>query len=126
MKSRASHLSRRELIKGALATEAAAIVGCSSHHNVALTQSVQRENLNQGTTDWMLTNTRIDSKTKYRCPWIEGYCSHTSIRAGEKLSIFVSTNPASAFSCKIRQLGSGGCGFVSGSRVTILRFRRIG
>ena len=26
----------------------------------------------------------IDPSTKYRCPWIEGYCSKTSVRAGEK------------------------------------------
>ena len=26
-------------------------------------------------------------KTKYRCPSIEGYCSHTSVRAGEKLDL---------------------------------------
>src|SRR5438445_2643280 len=111
MKSRASHLSRRELIKGALAAEAAVLAGCSSHHNQALTQSVQRENLNQGTMDWILKNTRIDPKTKYRCPWIEGYCSHTSIRAGEELSIFVSTNPASAFSLDIYRMGYyGGMG----------------
>ena len=91
-------LSRRELIKGALMVEAAALVGCSSHHKEPLTQSIQGENQRQGTMDWMLKNTRIDPKTKYRCPWIEGYCSHTSIRAGEELTIFVSTNPAASLS----------------------------
>src|SRR5438309_518818 len=58
-----------------------------------------------GTTDWMLQNTRVDPKTKYRCPWIEGYCSHTSIRAGDTLSIMVSTNPPSAFTIDIYRLG---------------------
>ncbi len=53
---------------------------------------IRRENQRQGTRDWMLTNTRIDPATKYRCPWIEGYCSHTSLRAGEELTIHVSTN----------------------------------
>src|SRR5882724_7762899 len=105
MRSRHGHFSRRELIKGALAAEAAAIVGCSSHHNPPLTQSVEKENLNPGTMDWMLTNTRIDPKTKYRCPWIEGYCSHTSIRAGEELSIFVSTNPPAPFTLDVYRMG---------------------
>jgi hypothetical protein len=69
------------------------------------------ENAKPGTRDWMLTNTRIDPATKYRCPWIEGYCSHTSIRAGEKLSIFVSTNPSSAFTLEVYRLGYyGGTG----------------
>src|SRR5829696_2506938 len=59
----------------------------------------------------MLNNTRIDPATKYRCPWIEGYCSHTSIRAGEKLSLFVSTNPASPFSLDVYRMGYyGGTG----------------
>jgi len=59
----------------------------------------------------MLNNTRIDPATKYRCPWIEGYCSHTSIHAGEQLSIFVSTNPASSFSLDVYRMGYyGGTG----------------
>src|SRR5436190_9837494 len=72
---------------------------------------IVRENALPGTRDWLLTNTRIDPATKYRCPWIEGYCSHTSLRAGEKLSIFVSTNPPSAFTLDVYRLGHyGGAG----------------
>src|SRR5271168_1120583 len=66
---------------------------------------IRRENEKPGTRDWMLTNTRIDPDTKYRCPWIEGYCSHTSIRAGETLGIFASTNPASEFTLDVYRLG---------------------
>lgn len=59
----------------------------------------------------MLAKTRIDPATKFRCPWIEGYCSHTSIRAGGKLSVFVSTNPASQFTLDVYRLGFyGGAG----------------
>jgi hypothetical protein len=59
----------------------------------------------------MLTNTRIDPATKYRCPWIEGYCSHTSIRVGETLQIFVSANPPSPVYIDIYRLGYyGGTG----------------
>jgi hypothetical protein len=53
----------------------------------------------------MLTNTRVDPKTKYRCPWVEGYCSHTSLRAGDTVSFMVSTNPPTAFMLDIYRLG---------------------
>jgi hypothetical protein len=66
---------------------------------------IRHENEKPGTTSWLLENTRVDPPTKYRCPWIEGYVSHTSIRAGEKLSIFVSTNPPSPFVIDIYRLG---------------------
>jgi hypothetical protein len=66
---------------------------------------IRAENEKRGTTDWMLKNTRVDPKTKYRCPWIEGYCSATSVRAAEALSVMVSTNPASPFSLDIYRLG---------------------
>ena len=42
---------------------------------------IREENAKPGTRDWMLTNTLIDEKTNWRCPWIEGYCSATSVRA---------------------------------------------
>lgn len=59
----------------------------------------------------MLTNPRIDIASKYRCPWIEGFCSHTSIRAGETLTIYVSTDPASPFALDVYRLGwYGGAG----------------
>jgi len=66
---------------------------------------VWRENQRTGTNEWLLTNTRIDSNSRYRCPWIEGYCSRTSVRAGERLSFFVSTNPDSDFTIEIYRLG---------------------
>ncbi len=66
---------------------------------------IVRENRLPGTRDWLLTNTRVDSATRYRCPWIEGYCSHTSVRAGEAISIHVSTNPASAFTLDLYRMG---------------------
>src|SRR4029453_11052239 len=69
------------------------------------------ENAKQGTRDWMLTKTRIDPATKYRCPWIEGYCSRASVRAGEAISFHVSTNPPSLFTIEIYRTGYyGGAG----------------
>jgi hypothetical protein len=72
---------------------------------------VRRENQREGARDWLLTNTRIDPQTRFRCPWIEGFCSHTSLRAGETLQIHVSTNPPSAFRVDLYRLGYyGGAG----------------
>lgn len=73
--------------------------------------AIRVENAKPGTKDWMLSNTRIDPATKYRCPWIEGFCSHASIKAGEKLSFHVSTNPASPFRIDLYRMGFyGGAG----------------
>lgn len=66
---------------------------------------VVAENARPGTRDWMLSKTQIDPKTKYRSPWIEGYCSHASAAAGDKISFHVSTNPASKFTLEIYRLG---------------------
>ncbi|HWB05010.1 MAG TPA: N,N-dimethylformamidase beta subunit family domain-containing protein [Verrucomicrobiales bacterium] len=66
---------------------------------------VSTENARPGTRDWLLTKPRIDPATKYRCPWIEGYCSHTSIRPGGEITFHVSTNPASGFTLEIYRLG---------------------
>jgi hypothetical protein len=66
---------------------------------------IQAENARAGTRDWMLTGPKIDPATKYRCPWIEGYCSHASIRAGETIQFFVSTNPASKFTLDLYRMG---------------------
>ncbi len=61
------------------------------------------ENRKAGTTDWLLTKTAVDEN--HRSGAIEGYASHTSLRAGEQLSVFVSTNPSSRFRCDLYRLG---------------------
>jgi hypothetical protein len=113
-------VSRRDLLKGiAGLSAAAAFSGCATvrekSDNSPTASSkrdlVLRENQKPGTRDWLLQNTRIDPKTKYRSPAIEGYCSRASIRAGDTLEIFVSTNPASDFTIEIFRLGFyGGAG----------------
>jgi hypothetical protein len=67
--------------------------------------AIVNENAKAGTREWMLSKTRIDPATKYRCPWIEGYVSHASIGAGETLRVMVSTNPASKFTIDFYRLG---------------------
>ena len=72
---------------------------------------IRGENEQPGTREWMLTKTRVDPATKYRCPWVEGFCSRTSVRAGEEISFFVSTNPPSPFRIDLYRTGYyGGAG----------------
>ncbi len=63
------------------------------------------ENRRPGTRDWMLAKTGVDPQTRYRCPWIEGYCSHASVRPGQEIAFFVSANPASAFALDLYRSG---------------------
>ena len=65
--------------------------------------TIAKENAQAGTREWLLIQPRVDASN--RCPWIEGYCSHRSIRSGGTLKIHVSTNPASAFVIDIYRLG---------------------
>ncbi len=113
-------ISRRVLLKGAIAFGTGAVVsgyagrdaiGAGEQATRKSVDLVRSENEKPGTQDWQLKNTRIDPTTKYRCPWIEGYCSHTSVRAGEKIRFHVSTNPSSAFTMDIYRMGYyGGAG----------------
>ncbi|MEO8428836.1 MAG: hypothetical protein ABI651_17185, partial [Verrucomicrobiota bacterium] len=114
-------MTRRHLISGMVGLGVTAtLAGCSSVRSLSADNnggasprrdSVRRENEKPGTRDWLLQKTRIDPKTKYRCPWIEGYCSRTSVRAGNEISFFVSTNPASPFTLDLYRMGFyGGTG----------------
>lgn len=114
LKSARENLSRRAALK--IMTVAAAgtsLGGCSSINtfsakgkfsprNMSL---IREENAKAGASDWLLTKTRIDRPTRYRCPWIEGYCSRTSVRAGDSISFHVSTNPPSAFRLELYRMG---------------------
>jgi hypothetical protein len=99
--------NRRQALK---ILAAGTLAGCATAPRETV-DLIPRENAKPGTRDWMLTKTRIDPATKYRCPWIEGYCSRTSVRAGEKIQFFVSTNPASDFGIEVFRMGYyGGTG----------------
>src|SRR6266487_5935921 len=107
-------ISRRDWLKGVAGLSATAAVsgragiGENAHNKSSSRGSadlIRRENQRPGTRDWLLSKTRIDPETKYRCPWIEGYCSRTSVRAGDTLSVFVSTNPASEFTLDLYCMG---------------------
>lgn len=67
---------------------------------------IQQENAKAGSTDWQLTRVRLDKGAGgFRSPFIEGYCSRQSVKAGEALDIFVSTNPAARFKIEIFRTG---------------------
>ena len=100
-------MKRRDALKLIAAT---GLAGCATP-SLVQRDLIQRENAREGTRDWLLTKARIDPATKYRCPWIEGYCSRTSVRAGDSIDFFVSTNPASPFRIDIYRMGFyGGAG----------------
>src|ERR1041384_8812620 len=121
-------ITRRDLLKGAIGAGAiSTLSGCVRFNpqSEALQRDlISRENARSGTRDWLLTNTRIDPATKYRCPWIEGYCSRTSVRAGETISFHVSTNPASAFTLDLYRMGFYGGGGGPGGEHTRALSRR--
>jgi hypothetical protein len=71
---------------------------------------ILRENAVAGTEAWRLAQPRTDD-SGIRCPWIEGYCSSTSVGAGESITFHVSTNPPSPFSIDLYRMGwYGGAG----------------
>src|SRR5262245_24615334 len=94
-------ITRRQLLKapaGVAAVTACATNGAPPRGGGPRTGDLIRvENRKAGTTDWMLTNVRIDPPSRYRSPWIEGYCSRTSVRPGQRLELMVSTNPPAEF-----------------------------
>ena len=116
-KNQDSGLSRRDLMKSAAAGGLAFTAAGFQHAQgaaaapAAKNNAIQLENAKPGTRDWQLTKTRqLPGKinpalTDGRSPWIEGYCSANSIRAGEKLQIMVSTSPASPFKLEIFRTG---------------------
>jgi hypothetical protein len=65
---------------------------------------IRAENLKPGSLDWQLTRVRAD-KSGFRSPWIEGYCSKQSLKAGETIEILVSTDPPRRFGIEIFRLG---------------------
>jgi hypothetical protein len=72
--------------------------------------SIVRENRKQGTRDWLLTRLEPARGDEEDAPWqrraaIEGFCSHPSIRAGETLRVYVSTNPVSRYRAEIYRMG---------------------
>ena len=72
--------------------------------------AIVHENRNEGTINWLLFNwdkviaPGSDELWK-REKGVEGYCSQASIRAGETLKVFVSTEPAAPFKIDFYRMG---------------------
>ena len=102
--------TRRDILKtaaaGGLASALNSTPARANDATPADPERIRRENEHQGTRAWMTTDVRIDPKTKYRSPWIEGYASRTSVRPGESITIHVSTNPPSPFIIEFYQWSS--------------------
>src|SRR5262245_53679505 len=95
-----SDLDRRQML-GALA--GAVILNSNSPARAA--DLIRAENDRPGTLDWQLTYTRVDGKSKWRSPMIEGYAGRQSVKAGDKLELVVSTDPATPFVIDVYRLG---------------------
>ena len=82
----------------------------------AQTNAIQIENANAGATDWLLTRVARHDDEIYELGWhrrrgIEAYASDTSIKAGERLDVHVSTYPVNRYSVNIYRMGYyGGAG----------------
>ncbi len=104
-------LSRRELLKQAAAFSAVAAGAGSlsaapaAEPSAAQPNLIQQENQKPGALDWQLTRVRLDKPAGFRSPWIEGYCSHQSVEAGDTLLIMVSTDPPQKFQIEIFRTG---------------------
>ncbi len=101
-------MTRRDVLKGtAAAGVASSIASITSMQSIEAARAgvIHKENAHKGSTDWQLTYTKVDPKTRYRCPWIEGYCSRASVKAGEALDIMVSANPPGRFTIDIFRMG---------------------
>ena len=125
-------LHRRDLIKGVAAVSVGLAAGGLGSSSVFAQASVskkarstssgqggkpnriQKENAKPGTKDWILSKVDVVMNAPvelWRSPRIEGYCSETSVAAGETLKVMVSANPVSEFDLEIYRTGYyGGTG----------------
>lgn len=99
--------TRRDALRQLTGVAALALTDLSAANCSASSaaSAIRDENAKPGTRDWMLSKTRVEPTSKYRSPWIEGYCSRTSVRAGDTIQFYVSTNPAARFSIDLYRLG---------------------
>src|SRR4051812_26874521 len=74
----------REVVGGSVLASLIRPSGASEAAQGAASDLIRRENQRPGATDWQLTRVRPDS-AGYRSPWIEGYGSRQSVKAGESI-----------------------------------------
>src|SRR5687767_5216470 len=126
MKRSHSKLTRRELLKGAVSALALSPVlrslaaaqeqllqTAGAEPTVCEPGIIARENLHTGTLSWLLGRAFKSRPCRGRCAEIEGYCSQTSVAAGDEIQFFVnSRNPRQEeFQLEIFRMGFyGGTG----------------
>jgi len=101
---------------GLLLVITAAAWACGATFAAAQSNPIQIENARPGATDWLLTRVARHDDEIYELGWhrrrgIEAYASQTSIKAGEKLDVHVSTYPVNRYAVSIYRMGYyGGAG----------------
>ncbi len=66
---------------------------------------IRRENAREGA-DRLATDPRPARRLGgFRSPWIEGYCSRQSVKAGESIDLMVSTDPPRPFRVEVFRMG---------------------
>ncbi len=102
----ASPLTRRALLKNTakagFASALAPLTARAARVAGAPRGVIAEENRRPGTTDWQLTFVRSD---KFRSAVIEGYCSHTSVRPGGSIEVFLSAQPATDVTIDLYRMG---------------------
>lgn len=107
-----SGIDRRQLLSGIAGAVALSALAPAAEKRDR--ERIKAENDREGTLDWQLTYTRIDPETKCtrfggglggRSTMIEGYVSRASVRPGDKLDFFISTDPPSPFVIDLYRLG---------------------
>ena len=97
---------RRQALAGITSTCIASQLRSDDKGNSIPTNSlIREENQRDGTKDWMLTNTRIDPASKYRCPWIEGYASRASVAPGDTIELKISTSRKARVQTDVFRIG---------------------
>jgi hypothetical protein len=102
-------LPRRDFLRQAAGATGAAMLSsleAPARAQVAAPSSdiIRAENFKAGRRDWQLTRVRVD-KGGFRSTWIEGYCSKQSVKAGESIDLFVSSDPPRPFQIEISRMG---------------------
>ncbi len=97
--------NRRRLLQGSAAAAAGIVFGNQAKIAAGADNPIVRENSHEGSLDWQLTRVRPDAPGGVRCSLIEGYCGRQSVRAGESIDLFVSTNPPQDYVIEIFRTG---------------------
>ena len=104
-----TRIARRDLLKSAAAGSLfAPFVGGAANaaaESSRVNNPIAIENRRPGTDEWQLTYMRLAAGNKHRSKLIEGYCSSTSVAAGETIDIFVSAAPAAEVTIDLFRMG---------------------